>query len=83
MLMLTKLAYWTHIVKTHDDSKRPHELEPLAVSVGAAAQMLSLSRQGTYNAIRTGEIPAVRLGGRVLVPLAALRRLLHGAAARD
>lgn len=46
---------------------------PLWPDVG---QMLGLSRTATYDAARRGEIPTLRFGRRVVVPTAALRRLL-------
>ncbi len=39
-------------------------------------QLLGLSRASTYDAVARGEIPAIRVGRRLLVPTAALRRLL-------
>jgi hypothetical protein len=39
-------------------------------------QILGLSKQSVYNAARCGEIPTIRLGKRLVVPTAALRRLL-------
>jgi excisionase family DNA binding protein len=38
--------------------------------------MLGLSRPSTYSAAKRGEIPTLRIGGRILVPRAALKRLL-------
>jgi hypothetical protein len=38
--------------------------------------ILGLSKQSVYNAARCGEIPTIRLGKRLVVPTAALRRLL-------
>ncbi len=42
-----------------------------------AGQALGLGRSATYAAAERGEIPTIRVGGRILVPTAALRRLLH------
>lgn len=42
----------------------------------ATGQLLGLSRQSTYDAAARGEIPTIRIGRRLLVPTAALRRLL-------
>ena len=39
-------------------------------------KILGLSKMSTYNAARAGEIPTIRVGRRILVPTAALRRLL-------
>ena len=41
-----------------------------------AGKAFGLSRNGTYEAIRRGEIPSIRVGGRIRVPTAAARRLL-------
>ena len=49
------------------------------VSVEEAAAMLGLARPTVYAAVKRGEIPAVRIGDRVLIPKAALRRMLHNA----
>jgi excisionase family DNA binding protein len=42
-------------------------------------RMLGLSRPSTYAAAKNGQIPTIRIGGRILVPRAALERLLDGA----
>jgi hypothetical protein len=39
-------------------------------------QMLRLGRASTYRAAATGEIPTIRFGRRIVVPTAALRRML-------
>ena len=38
--------------------------------------IIPVGRNQLYAAINRGEVPAVRIGARVLVPVAALRRLL-------
>jgi excisionase family DNA binding protein len=45
-------------------------------SVDEAAKYLGLGRVATYEAVRKGEIPAVRVGKRWLVPKAALEKML-------
>jgi excisionase family DNA binding protein len=44
--------------------------------VEETARILGLGRSATYEAIRRGEIPSIRIGKRLLVPRAALDRLL-------
>lgn len=39
-----------------------------------------LGRSATYDAIKRGEIPSVRIGRRILIPREALERLLSGKA---
>lgn len=48
------------------------------VSVPEAGAILGLGRNGAYEAVRRGEIPAIRLGKLLRVPKAALERLLNG-----
>ncbi len=52
--------------------------ERLVYSVTEAGKLLNLSRGSTYEGIRTGQIPSVKIGRRILVPRAALDRLLEG-----
>jgi excisionase family DNA binding protein len=47
------------------------------VSVDEAAKVLAISRGTAYEGIRTGQIPSIRIGGRIRVPTAALRRMLQ------
>ncbi|EGD44662.1 hypothetical protein NBCG_01082 [Nocardioidaceae bacterium Broad-1] len=42
-----------------------------------AAGILHLSKASAYAAAERGEIPTIRIGRRLLVPTAALRRLLQ------
>ncbi len=46
------------------------------LSVEEAAAFLGIGRNTAYSAVKSGEIPSLRIGGRVLVPRAALERLL-------
>ena len=55
--------------------------ERLTYTVEEAGRLLGLSRNSTYEAARTGELPTIRLGRRLLVPRAALERLLESAGA--
>lgn len=49
----------------------------LAVSVDEAARLLDISRDLAYDLIRRGELPAVKLGRRIVVPRHQLEVLLH------
>ncbi len=51
-------------------------MERLTVTVEEAAKLLGIARMTAYSAVREGEIPSLRIGRRVLVPRAALDRLL-------
>ena len=52
------------------------ENQPATLTVPAAARLLGIGRSLAYQAVRSGEIPSIRLGQRVMVPKAALQRLL-------
>jgi excisionase family DNA binding protein len=56
----------------------PASAERLTLTVEEAASILGISRAGAYDAVQRGEIPSIRIGRRILVPRAALDRLLGG-----
>lgn len=58
----------------HDGSV-PGEL-PLLISVPEAARLLGVGPSLGWTLVHSGELPSVRLGRRVLVPRAALERLV-------
>jgi excisionase family DNA binding protein len=53
---------------------RPED-EP-TLTVERTAKVLGIGKSSAYAAVSRGEIPVIRVGGRLLVPTAALRRLL-------
>jgi excisionase family DNA binding protein len=54
-------------------------MEPEVYSIPEAAKKLKIGRNTAYAAVRTGEIPVIRIGGRLLVPKAALAKMLQEA----
>jgi excisionase family DNA binding protein len=54
--------------------------ESLVYSVDEARKLLGISRGLMYEAIRTGQIPSIHFGRRILIPRASLKRLLEEAA---
>ena len=58
------------------DREVPMKNSRQTVTVPEAANILGIGRSGAYAAVRSGAIPAVRIGHRILVPVAALARLL-------
>lgn len=50
--------------------------ERLTLTVEEAAQVLGISRAFAYESVRRGDIPHIKIGRRVLVPRAALDRML-------
>lgn len=55
--------------------------ERQTLTVEEAAKLLGVWRGSAYEAVRSGELPAVRLGRRLLVPREALSRFLAQAGA--
>ena len=47
---------------------------PMLLKVEAAAKLLSLGRTKTYALIASGELPVIRIGRAVRVPVAALHQ---------
>jgi len=52
--------------------------EKLLVSRGEAAQLLSISQRGLDYLIANRKLPTRRIGGRVLIPVADLRKYVRG-----
>jgi excisionase family DNA binding protein len=63
----------------HDDAQaHPGHTERLTYTVVAAARLLGICRNTAYQLVASNQIPTIRLGRRLLVPKAALDRLLEG-----
>ena len=54
----------------------------MTYNIEEAAQLLGIGRNSCYEAAKRGEIPSVRLGKRLVVPRAALDRLLESGNAK-
>jgi len=53
----------------------------MTLTVEETAKRLGIGRNQAYEAIKRGELPAIRIGKRLLVPEAALDRMLNAEAA--
>ncbi len=53
----------------------------LTLTIAEAAQHLGVGRNQAYEAARTGQIPTIKIGKRLLVPKVAFQRMLEGKAA--
>jgi len=49
------------------------------LKIEEAAKLLGISRNTAYDAVRTGQLPIIKIGRRFLVPRAALERMLQTA----
>jgi excisionase family DNA binding protein len=54
-------------------------LDRITLTVEEAGTRLGISGTLAYELVRRGEIPSIRLGRRVLVPIRALERLVESA----
>jgi excisionase family DNA binding protein len=51
------------------------------LTVSEAARLLRLSRAFTYELVASGELPSVRFGRRIMIPRAAIERILDNSLA--
>jgi excisionase family DNA binding protein len=51
----------------------------LAISVPEAGRRLGIGRSAAYAAAANGQLPVIRIGGLLRVPMAALERMLDAA----
>lgn len=52
------------------------QVERRTLSVSEAARVLGISRAHAYDCVRSGELPSITLGRRIVIPRAAVDRLL-------
>jgi excisionase family DNA binding protein len=63
--------------EAHDGTGGSGMVGRVTITVGEAAEMLGISRTSAYLCARRREIPTVRLGRRVLVPIARFMAMLE------
>ncbi|RMI28412.1 helix-turn-helix domain-containing protein [Nocardia stercoris] len=47
------------------------------ISIPDAARLLGIGRSTLYAAVKSGELPAIRVGNRVRIPSKSIRRILQ------
>jgi hypothetical protein len=52
-------------------------VEEVSIPVEMAGHALGIRRSAAYAAIRSGELPHIRIGKRITVPTAAIRKMLQ------
>ena len=65
-----------HADPTDSAAMVPNAAERPTTRVEDAARALGISRSAAYEGVRRGEIPSIRIGHRIVIPTAALRRML-------
>jgi hypothetical protein len=66
-------------VASAPDRAAPEDKKTLSVPE-AGKRYFDLSRNGSYDAAKRGDIPTIRIGRLLRVPVAAMERKLNGAA---
>ena len=64
------------VFEMHEDN-----LNKLTYTVQEAGKIMGISKNAAYQAVNTGDIPSIRIGGRIVVPRAALEHLLKNCTA--
>ena len=58
-------------------------MEKKTLSISEAGEALGIGRSAAYEAARNGQLPTIKIGKRILVPVVALEQMLRGCADRD
>ncbi len=53
------------------------QIERLTTTVPKAGKILGIGTSASYEAARRGDIPTIRIGRRILVPIAKLKKMLE------
>jgi len=62
----------------------PEELDSrTTLTIEEISLTLGIGRNTAYQAVRTGEIPSIRIGRRILVPVAAFEKMLLEAGRKE
>jgi excisionase family DNA binding protein len=64
---------------TERDARGGAPLDRQAYSVEEFARAVGLSRASAFRAVARGDVQAVRIGKRIVIPKSAIERLLNGA----
>lgn len=62
-------------MKAKTGNPRPN-VQAEVLTIEEARKVLRLGKNAAYQAVENGDIPSIRIGRRILVPRAALERLL-------
>jgi len=58
------------------------KIEKIVYTVDECAEILQISRPSAFRGIKSGDIPHIRIGRRILVPVAALAKFLATAGSK-
>ncbi len=74
-----RLTLILHFVQYSDMQELQQPANGTYPSVDALADELGISRKSTYDGLRRGDIPSIRLGKRFILPRAAIQEWLRTA----
>jgi excisionase family DNA binding protein len=63
---------------TTSESHTAPRRDKATLTIAEAASVLGIGRNSAYAAARQGQLPTVRMGKRLLVPIARLEKMLGG-----
>jgi excisionase family DNA binding protein len=63
---------------TMADLQNIERRDRLTMTVEEAGRLLGIGRSQAYEAARRGELPSIRIGRRILVPVVAFEEMLRG-----
>jgi|TARA_R100001530_G_scaffold72535_1_gene51216 hypothetical protein len=61
----------------NNDANKEPKLEPMIMSVPEAGKMLNLGISSSYAAAARGEIPTIRIGRKLVVPIKKFRLMFE------
>src|SRR5438874_4243785 len=78
MLMIKQHATGSNSIRGDavNEKEKVTDQERLTLTVPEAGRLIGLARSASYSAAARGELPVLRFGRRLVVPIAALMRLL-------
>jgi excisionase family DNA binding protein len=72
-----------YVTNYHETAPNGTRQDPLTINVTEAARLLGIGRNSAYTAANNGQLPTIRIGGRLLVPWAALQDMVASATSKD
>jgi excisionase family DNA binding protein len=72
----THKRHGKYLLITRKEAPMSESSQPATYTVEEAAKLLRIGRNQAYDAARTGTLPSIKIGKRILVPRAALERML-------
>lgn len=69
---------WGYIADLMVRGRMEQPISRRTYTIEEAAQLLGIGRNHAYEAAKRGDIPSIKIGKRIVVPKAAIDRMLEG-----